>query len=130
MYLYLSLEQILESHQQIVSQSGGSHGVRDMGAVESALAQPSMSYGGQDLYPTLIEKAAALGYSLVNNHAFVDGNKRIGHAAMAVFIRMNGFRISAPVDEQETFILRLASGEVSREELVEWLRGCVVPLDP
>jgi death-on-curing protein len=125
---YLSLEQVLEAHRQVVAQSGGSEGVRDIGIVESAVAQPAMSFGGQELYPSLEEKAAALGFSLINNHPFVDGNKRIGHAAMATFLRLNGFRISAPVDEAEQFILRIAASEASREELVEWLRAHVVPL--
>lgn len=128
MIRYLSLEQVLEAHQQVVAQSGGADGVRDLGAVESALAQPRMTFGGQELYPSLEEKAAALGFSLMNNHPFVDGNKRIGHAAMATFLRLNGFRISAPVDEQEKFVLRLAASEASREELVEWLRAHIVPL--
>lgn len=125
---YLDLAEVREAHRRVVAQSGGSPGVRDAGAVESAVAQPSMTFGGQELYPALVEKAAALGYSLVNNHPFVDGNKRIGHAAMEVFVRLNGFRISAPVDEQEEFVLRLASGAVSRDELVEWLHAHLVPL--
>ena len=126
---YLTLEEVLESHKRVIAESGGSSGVRDLGAVESAVAQPVMTFGGEELYPTLEEKAAALGFSLINNHPFVDGNKRIGHAAMATFVRLNGFRISAPVDEQETFVLRLAAGEASREELVEWLRAHLVTLD-
>lgn len=126
---YLSLEQTLEAHQQVVAQSGGSDGVRDLGMVESAVAQPAMAFGGHELYPSLEEKAAALGFSLVNNHPFVDGNKRIGHAAMATFLRLNGYRILSTVDEQEILILRLAAGEASREELVEWLRSHVISLE-
>jgi death on curing protein len=125
---YLSLEQVLEAHLQVVTTSGGSAGVRDLGMVESALAQPAMAFGGEELYPTLEEKAAALGFSLIKNHPFVDGNKRICHAAMATFLRLNGFRIIAPVDEQEQFVLRLAAGEASREELVKWLRNHIQPL--
>jgi len=78
----LTLEQVLILHQRVIEQSGGAEGIRDRGILESALAQPYMSYDGQDLYPTLIEKVAALGFSLINNHPFVDGNKRIGHAAL------------------------------------------------
>ena len=77
----LTLEQILILHQRVIQQSGGASGIRDKGILESALAQPEMSYGGQALYPTIIEKVAALGYSLIQNHPFIDGNKRIGHAA-------------------------------------------------
>ncbi|HEY0076063.1 MAG TPA: type II toxin-antitoxin system death-on-curing family toxin [Abditibacteriaceae bacterium] len=126
---YINLSQVLELHRRVLLQSGGSSGVRDQGAVESAIAQPTMTFGGQELYPSLEEKAAAPGFSLLNNHPFIDGNKRIGHAAMEFFLARNGYEISAPVDEQETFVLRLAAGEASREELVEWLRAHLVTLD-
>ena len=75
--------------------------------------------GGEDLHPTLAEKAAALGYSLVSNHAFIDGNKRIGHKAMETFLILNGFEISAPIDEAEQTVLRLATGELAHEG---WVR--------
>jgi death-on-curing protein len=81
-----------------------------------------MTFDGQDLYPTIEEKAAALGFSLVLNHPFVDGNKRVGHAAMEVFLMLNGFEIVAPVDDQERTILRLAAGELSRDEFLAWIR--------
>jgi len=77
--------------------------------------------GGQDAYPTLIDKTAALGYSLVRNHGFLDGNKRVAHAAMEVFLVLNGMEITASVDEQEHFMFSLAAGEVSRERLADWL---------
>jgi len=125
---YLTLFQILELHREIIEQSGGASGVRDFGALESALAQPEMTFGGEDLYPGLIEKAAALAFSLCMNHPFVDGNKRIAHAAMEIFLVLNGFEISAPVDEQEKLFLDLARGHLSRENLVEWLDKKVVPI--
>ena len=125
---YVNLTQVLELHHRVLQRSGGSAGVRDQGAVESAIAQPAMTFGGQELYPSLEEKAAALGFSLVNNHPFIDGNKRIGHAAMELFLALNSYEIEAPVDEQEAFVLRLAAGEASREELVKWLRAHIVPL--
>ena len=81
---YLSFEEVVSLHSQIIAQSGGSSGLRDRGALESAVAQPEASFGGQELYPSLAEKTAALGHSLIQNHPFVDGNKRIGHAAMEV----------------------------------------------
>lgn len=118
---YITLFQILELHQQIIEQSGGSYGVRDFGALESALAQPEMTFGGENLYPGLTQKVAALAYSLCMNHPFVDGNKRVAHAAMEVFLILNGFEIHASIDEQEKMFLDLASGRVSREELVVWL---------
>ncbi len=119
---FLSLFQILELHRQIISQSGGSLGIRDIGALESALAQPKMTFDRKELYSTLEEKAAALAFSLSSNHPFVDGNKRVAHAAMEVFLFLNGHEISAPVDEQEKLFSKLANGKLTRRELSEWLK--------
>ena len=98
-------------------------GVLNLPALESTLAQPRMTFAGADLYPTLVEKAAALGYMLIQNHPFVDGNKRTGHAAMEVFLVLNGHEIHASVDEQEQIILEVAAGEREREAFTEWLRS-------
>jgi death-on-curing protein len=125
MIRHLSLMEVLDLHHQVIEQSGGTLGIRDLGALESAVAQPEMTFDGEDLYPTIVEKAASLGFSLVMNHPFLDGNKRIGHAAMETFLILNGIEISATVDEQEQIILALASGELEREVFVEWLRGHV-----
>ncbi len=107
-------------------QSGGILGLRDPGGLESAVAQPEMTFGGDDLYPTITDKAAALGHALIQNHPFLDGNKRVGHAAMEVFLVLNGYEINAPVDEQEQIVLSVASGGMSRAEFGEWLKGRVV----
>jgi death-on-curing protein len=123
---YLVLAEVLELHRRIISQFGGATGIRDLGALESALGQPRMTFGGTDLYPTTADKASSLGYSLIANHPFVDGNKRTGHAAMEVFLLLNGLEIDASVDEQERIILQLASGKMSREAFTEWLRAHVV----
>ena len=122
----LTLNQILRQHAKIIAQSGGGTGIRDYAGLESAVAQPEMSFGGEDLYPTVVEKAAALGFSLVMNHPFVDGNKRIGQIAMETTLLLNGYEINASVDEQEAVILSLAAGELSREEFTEWLREKVI----
>jgi len=119
---YLTLNEVLAVHDQVMRQSGGVVGVLSLPALESALAQPRMTFGGEDLYPTLVEKAAALGHALIANHPFVDGNKRTGHAAMEVFLMVNGCEIQASVDEQERVILQVAAGEMKREEFTEWLR--------
>lgn len=126
---YLSLAEIIELHRRVVDQSGGATGLRDIGRLESAIAQPRMTFGGQDLYPTLIEKAGALCFSLVQNHSFVDGNKRVGHAAIEVFLVLNGYEIQATVDEQEELILGVASGQVSRESLIEWLTDHIFEIE-
>lgn len=123
---YLTLGEVLELYHRIIRQSGGSQGIRDLGALESALAQPRMTFGNQELYPTVVEKASALGFSLIKNHPFVDGNKRTGHAAMETFLVLNGFELDASVDEQEQIILQVASGELERDEFTAWLSGHVV----
>jgi death-on-curing protein len=124
---YLTLNETLELHRRIIAQSGGAPGVLNLGALESALAQPQMTFNEIDLYPTIADKTAALGFSLIQNHPFVDGNKRIGHASMEVFLVLNGFEVSAPVREQEQIILNVASGALDRVGLSAWLRGHIVP---
>jgi death-on-curing protein len=123
---YLILGEVLELYHRVMERSGGTMGIRDLGALESALAQPRMTFGGAELYPTIAEKAASLGYSLINNHPFVDGNKRTGHAAMEVFLILNGYEIEASTDEQERVILQIASGEMRREAFTEWLRTHII----
>ena len=80
-----------------------------------------MTFNGNELYPSLAEKAAALGFSLIQNHPFADGNKRTGHATMAMFLAINGYKIDAGIDEQTEIILSVASGKLSRDEFTEWL---------
>ena len=125
---YLVLAEVLALHHRLMQESGGPAGVRDLGLLESAVAQPLGSFGGQELYPSVVEKAAALAYSLIQNHPFVDGNKRVAHASMEVFLVLNGHEIDGSVEEQEAFWLALAAGETSREQLVAWLRDRVRPL--
>lgn len=124
----LTLAEFIELHRRIVEISGGASGICDLGLAESALAQPWMSFGGTELYPTLSEKAAALCFSLVKNHPFVDGNKRIGHAAMETFLIMNGFELDAEVDDAESIILSLASGELGRVPFAEWVANHMVKI--
>lgn len=123
---HLSLGEVLELYERIIEQSGGALGIRDAGALESALAQPRVTFAGQDLYPGTIEKAAALAFSIIMNHPFVDGNKRTGHAAMETFLVLNGYEIDASVDEQERVILQAASGKLTRDALTDWLRNHII----
>jgi death-on-curing protein len=125
---YLGLAEVVELHRQVIQATGGLDGIRDLGALDAAIAQPRMSYGGEDLYPTLAEKAAALCFSLVQNHPFLDGNKRAGHAAMETFLVLNGFEIRATAEEQEQLLLSLAAGEVGRADLTQWLSERLIPL--
>jgi death-on-curing protein len=126
--IYLALDEVIQLHEQLILLSGGSSGILDRGLIESALYQPQATFGGHDLCPTLEEKAAVLAFSLALNHAFVDGNKRIAHAAMETFLVRNGHEIRANVDEQETIFLRLAAGALTREEFTDWVRRHTVPL--
>lgn len=119
---YLSLVEVLRLHDLIIEQSGGSHGIRDLAGLESAVALPRQTFGGKDLYPTVEEKAVALGYSLIRNHTFVDGNKRIGHAAMETFLTLNGHTLVASVESAEKAILAVASSQWSRDALRAWVR--------
>jgi death on curing protein len=123
MIRYLTVEEVLELHRLILEQSGGLTGIRDLGGLDSAVAQPQMAFGGQELYPSLAGKAAALGFSLVCNHPFVDGNKRVGHAAMETFLVLNGWELAADVDEQEQTVLRLAAGSIERGEFTSWVQS-------
>ena len=126
---FLTLIEVLELHRKVIKQSGGAFGIRDIGLLESAIVQPRMTFGGEDLYPSLLEKAAALGFSIIMNHPFVDGNKRIGHAAMETFLVMNGMEIHTSVDEQERVVLTIAAGELGREAFVEWLQQTTIPFN-
>ena len=129
MIQYLSLSQVLFLHQRLIEQSGGTSGTRDQNALESALAQPKMTFEGKELYLTLAEKAAALCYSLISNHPFVDGNKRIGHAVMEVFLVINGYEIAAAIDEQEEIMLKLASSKMERSDFIDWLKDKIIEIE-
>jgi len=119
----LSLDQVLRLHARIIETSGGGTGLRDLGRLQSALAQPLASYDGQDLYPDLISKAAALAFALVQGHPFVDGNKRIGHATMEVTLLLNGYEVIADVDDQERTVLAVASGDIDQDSFTGWVRA-------
>ena len=125
---YVTLGEVVELHRRLLAATGGALGIRDFGALESAVAQPKATFEGNDLYPTLAEKAAALCLALVQGHPFVDGNKRVGHAAMETFLVLNGHEIHAPTDTQEHLMLDLAAGRLDHRRLTDWLRQHVKPL--
>ena len=127
MIRYLSLEQMLDLHRLIIANFGGRNGLRDATALDSAIAQPAMRLGPRDLYPSLSAKAAALAHSLMRNKPFYDGNERIAHAAMEVFLVTNGHELSAPVADQERIFKALAAGDVERHEMLEWIESHLVP---
>jgi len=119
---YLTVSEVIELYRQVMETSGGTVGILSIECLESAVAQPRATFGGNELYPTIIEKAVALGFSLIMNHAFVDGNKRIGHYAMETFLVINGYELDASADEQESIILQLASGNLSRDTFTNWAK--------
>jgi death-on-curing protein len=120
---YITLGEVIELYFQIMAATGGLPGIRDLGALESALAQPRMTFDNKELYPRIEEKAAALGYSLIMNHPFLDGNKRIGHAAMETFLVINGKEIKSTINEQEKVILELAADKIDRKIFTGWVRN-------
>jgi death-on-curing protein len=118
---YLNLAEVLDLHRLVIAQTGGAEPVLDLRGLESAVAQPRATFEGRDLYPSLAEKAAALCHSLILNHPFLDGNKRVGHAVMETFLMLNGHELRASVEESERLILEVASGHVTREQLAQWV---------
>jgi death-on-curing protein len=124
---YLTVEEVIHLHHAVIASSGGLPGIKNRGLIESAVAQPRMTFEGVDLYPTLAEKASALGFSLASNHGFEDGNKRIAHAAMETFLVMNGYEIEASVDEQEAVFLQLADAELTRDNFTAWVETHIKP---
>ena len=125
---YLTLSEVLALYHGVMKIGGGEEGIRDLGALQSALAQPWMTFGGDYLYPGLAAKAGALVYSLVKNHPFVDGNKRVAHAAMESFLILNGYEIEANVTEQEKVMREVAAGRMGRKDLEAWIESRMVRL--
>jgi death-on-curing protein len=125
---YPTLDEVLALHAGSVTAFGGEPGVRDLGLLESALAMPQASFGGQDLHETLHEKAAAYLYHIVKNHPFVDGNKRAGFLVTALFLELNGERVQADEDDLYALTLGVANGERSKADVAVFLAGHSVPI--
>ena len=120
-----SQEKVLLLHQLITQETGGDPGLRDFGLLDSALEGAYATFDGVDLYPTKEEKAARLGYALISNHAFVDGNKRIGMYIMLTFLEVNGLRARPSNEDVIRVGLGVASGEIQYEELLVWVQKIV-----
>lgn len=116
-------KQILKLHSDLIKTSGGIDGIRDENLLNSAIETPFQTFDGQDLYPTLIEKAARLGYGLIKNHPFLDGNKRIGTHAMLAFLEINGTKINYSEDELIKIIFGVADNSVTYEEFLNYLEA-------
>jgi len=119
--ILLTKEQVLFLHRELINATGGIQGVNDEGLLESALAAPFQSFNGHDIFPSIYQKAARLGFGLTNNHAFFDGNKRIGAHAMLVFLELNGITLNYTQEELFEIFIQIASGEKSYEALLLWI---------
>jgi len=119
----LDKEMVMLIHQLIAEQTGGGVGIRDIGLLDSALESAFLTFDGKDLYPTKEEKGARLGFSLISNHAFVDGNKRIGMHIMILFLALNGIELFHTEKELIETGVSLGSGKMSYEQLLEWVLG-------
>ena len=116
-------EKALQLHRLIADETGGSVGVRDDALLESALEGAFAGFGDNEFYPTVEEKAARLGYTLISNHAFVDGNKRIGVFIMLTFLEVNGIHVNCTNEDVFNIGIGVADGSISYEELLEWVRN-------
>ena len=116
-----SQEKVLLLHKLITEETGGDPNVRDITLLNSALESAFQTFGGQELYPTKEEKGARIGYALISNHAFVDGNKRIGMYVLLTFLETNGIKIHPTVDDVARVGLAVASGDMKYEDLLEWI---------
>lgn len=124
----ISVNQTLEIHKIAIEKFGGADGIRDLSGLESALARPFQTFGGEDLYPGMLEKAAAIGESIIVNHPFIDGNKRTGYILMEAVMRFGGIRISCNDDETYQFVIDISTGDKRFDEIVEWLKANTKPL--
>ena len=121
--IVLTKEQILKMHEQLVERFGGEKGIREEGLFESAVMTPFQSYGGVELYPSVEEKAARLGFGLIKNHCLIDGNKRTGAHAMLVLLALNGLEMKYSQKELYETIIDVAAGKMGYEELVLWVKS-------
>jgi death-on-curing protein len=119
----IEISEAIQLHRTLIDHFGGSHGLRDTAALESALSRPFQRFDGKELYPTVQEKAAALVESILINHPFIDGNKRTGYGLLRIFLELNGFKISASSDNKYEFIINIASGTMNFEGIVKWLEA-------
>ena len=120
--IYLTREEILRFHERLIEQYGGSHGIRDEKLLDSALNIPFQSFGDFEFYPTVLEKAVRLCFGLVENHPFIDGNKRVGAMALLTTLNINNISLRTDSDELSKVTLSLSSGKIDYEDLLRWVR--------
>lgn len=122
----LTEDELFRLHDRIIGETGGLPGVISIDSVKSAVLYPFQSFDGRELFPTLEDKAAALAHLICRNHPFTDGNKRTAHAALEVFLVLNGYELDANPGEAEALFVQLAEGTVLREQLADWIRANLI----
>ena len=120
--IWITADDVIQIHSRVIQRSGGMDGLRDRASLEAAVSAPMQSFGGQDLYPTTVEKTARLGYGLASNHAFVDGNKRIGVMMMQLLLKWNGFQMSLRSGELADMFIAIADGSAKETDLLAWIQ--------
>ena len=121
--IWITADDVIQIHSRVIQRSGGMDGLRDRASLEAAISAPMQSFGGQDLYPTTVEKIARLGYGLASNHAFVDGNKRIGAMMTQLLLKWNGFQMSLRSGELADMFIAIADGSAEESDLLVWIQG-------
>ena len=124
---YLYPNQIVYLHQRIIQETGGTQGLRDRKLLESAVFRPQATFGGTDLYADIYTKAAVLGYSIIQNHPFLDGNKRVGFEAMRLMLRLNGLDVRADLNVKYDFVIEIAKGNLNEQQIIAWLKTHTKP---
>lgn len=119
--IVVSKEQVITLHTQLISETGGIDGIRDDSLLESALNAPFQSFDGIDVFPSIQQKAARLAFGLIKNHAFIDGNKRIGVHIMLVFLALNKIELDYTQEELSDTVLKIAAGNMGFEDLLQWI---------
>ena len=125
--ILLTVDEIISLHKKLIEKTGGNDGIRDINLLESAVFSAEASFGDEECYPTVEEKAARLMYALTNNHAFVDGNKRIGVFVMLITLKLNNAELKYTQDELISLGLAVASGETDYEKIYKWIIGHKIP---
>ena len=120
--IWITTDDVIQIHSRVIQRSGGMDGLRDRASLEAAVSAPMQSFGGQDLYPTTVEKTARLGYGLASNHAFVDGNKRIGAMMTQLLLKWNGFQMSLCSGELADMFIAIADGSAKETDLLAWIQ--------
>jgi death on curing protein len=120
---FLTLDDVLESHAEQIARYGGGDGIRDVGLLESALAQPQATFGGKHLHGDIFEMAAAYLFHLVKNHPFIDGNKRVGLEAALLFLEINGHAVETTNEALVDLVLQTAQGQATKQQIAEFLRA-------